>query len=153
MNRFAIPAVLSACVLAGCGGQSTMLQPGQWETNVAIVRLEAPGMPKGANVPLPPPTTTSSCLTPEQARNPDANFAAGNTSGCSSEDYRMADGRISGTLTCNQQGTSMRATLAGTYTPTTMDMTMNSQTQAAGQNVTTEVRVTGRRTGDCRSGS
>ncbi|WP_166040543.1 DUF3617 domain-containing protein [Sphingosinicella sp. YJ22] len=151
MKRLAIPALLSTSLLAGCGGESTVLEPGQWDMNVAITKMEAPGLPQGANVPLPPPQTVSQCLTPEQARNPGADFAGGGQQGCTSDDYRMADGRISGTIQCNQQGTSMRATVAGTYTRDSMDMTMNSETQASGQNVNTEVRVTGRRTGECRS--
>ena len=151
MKRLAIPALLSTTLLAGCGGESTVLEPGQWDMNVAITKMEAPGLPQGANVPLPPPQTVSQCLTPEQARNPGADFAGGGQQGCTSNDYRMADGRISGTIQCNQQGTSMRATVAGTYTRDSMDMTMNSETQASGQNVNTEVRVTGRRTGECRS--
>ena len=151
MKRLALPALLSATMLAGCGGESTVLESGQWDMNVAITKMEAPGLPQGANVPLPPPQTVSQCLTPEQARNPGADFAGGGQQGCTSDDYRMADGRISGTIQCNQQGTSMRATVAGTYTRDSMDMTMNSQTQASGQNVNTEVRVTGRRTGECRS--
>lgn len=151
MKRLAIPALLSTTLLAGCGGESTVLEPGQWDMNVAITKMEAPGLPQGANVPLPPPQTVSQCLTPEQARNPGADFAGGGQQGCTSDDYRMADGRISGTIQCNQQGTSMRATVAGTYTRDSMDMTMNSETQASGQNVNTEVRVTGRRTGECRS--
>ncbi len=151
MKNLALPALLSATLLSACGGESTVLEPGQWDMNVAITKMEAPGLPQGANIPLPPPQTVSQCLTPEQARNPGADFAGGGQQGCTSEDYRMADGRISGTIQCDQQGTTMRATVAGTYSRDSMDMTMNSQTQAAGQNVTTEVRVTGRRTGECRS--
>lgn len=151
MKNLALPALLSATLLAACGGESTVLEPGQWDMNVAITKMEAPGLPQGANIPLPPPQTVSQCLTPEQARNPGADFAGGGQQGCTSDDYRMADGRISGTIQCNQQGTTMRATVAGTYNRDSMDMTMNSQTQASGQSVTTEVRVTGRRTGECRS--
>jgi len=151
MKRLALPVLLSTTLLAGCGGESTVLEPGQWDMNVAITKMEAPSLPKGANIPLPPPQTVSQCLTPEQARNPGADFAGGGQQGCTSDDYRMADGRISGTIQCNQQGTSMRATVNGSYTRDSMDMTMNSETQAQGQNVTTEVRVTGRRTGECRS--
>lgn len=151
MKKTAIAALLCATSLAACGGESTVLEPGQWDMNLAVTKIEAPGLPQGANVPLPPPQTVSQCLTPEQARNPGADFAGGGQQGCTSDDYRMADGRISGTIQCNQQGTSMRATVSGSYTRDSMGMTMNSQTQASGQNISTEVRVTGRRTGECRS--
>ena len=150
MKKLAVPALLCATMLSACG-ESTVLEPGQWDMNVAVTKVEAPNIPQGTNVPLPPPQTISQCLTPEQARNPGADFAGGGQQGgCTSEDYRMADGRISGTLQCNQAGATMRATVSGTFTRETMDMTMNSQTQAGGQNVNTEVRVTGRRTGECR---
>lgn len=151
MKKFILPALLCTTALAACG-ESTVLESGQWDMNVAVTKMEAPGLPQGANVPLPPPQTVSQCVTPEQARNPGADFASGGQQGgCTSDDYRMADGRISGTLQCNQQGVTMRATVSGSYTRDTMDMTMNSQTQASGQNISTEVRVTGRRTGECRS--
>ena len=77
MKKLAIPALLCATSLAACGGESTVLEPGQWDMNLAVTKIEAPGLPQGANVPLPPPQTVSQCLTPEQARNPGADFAGG----------------------------------------------------------------------------
>lgn len=155
MTKLTVPALLCAAALAACGGgQATTLQPGQWDMNMQVVRMEAPSLPKGTNVPLPPAQTISQCLTPEQAANPGADFAGGgDASGCSSDDYRMEGGRISGTMQCNQAGTNMRATVSGSYTQTSMDMTMNSDVQAQGQNMTMETRISGRRTGECRAGS
>ena len=132
------------------GGDSAGFQPGQWETTIQVVSMNVPNMPKGMAAPTPPPTTVRNCLTPEQARQPSADFLTGSgSSGCTSENFSMANGRISGTVQCNAQGTTMRSTMDGRYTPTTYEMTMQTQTQAQGQTMEMEVRANARRIGDC----
>lgn len=151
MTRMVLPALLCTGSLVACG-ESTIIEPGQWEMNVSVVRVDAPGMPKGLNPTLPPPQTTRACITPEQARSPGPGLAGGvQSSACASDDYRMADGRISGTMTCTREGVNVRATVSGTYTRETMDLTMNTQSQVAGQNMQMESRHAGRRTGECSS--
>lgn len=151
MTKSAIAVLLSTCALAACG-ESTVIEPGQWQMNMSVTKVEAPGLPAGTNIPLPPPQTMSQCVTAEQARNPGADFAGGGQAGgCTSENFSMADGRISGTMQCNQGGTTTQANVTGSYTRDSLDMTMNTEAQAAGQNVRSEVRITGRRTGECRS--
>ena len=56
------------------------LTPGEWETTVEVASLNivgGPQLPGGMTPPLPPPTTIRSCLTPEQAARPNANFLTG----------------------------------------------------------------------------
>jgi hypothetical protein len=160
-------AAVPAALLAACGGgdsggnaakgggeakiEAVAFQPGQWETTVQVTRMNIPNMPQGASPPTPPPTTVRSCLTAEQARQPNANFltGSGESGGCTSDNFSMAAGRISGTIQCNSQGTQMRATLDGRYSPTTYEMTMQSETQAQGMNMQMEARINARRIGDC----
>jgi hypothetical protein len=142
---------------AGGGGgkvEAASFQPGQWETIVQITRMEIPNMPQGAAPPTMPPTTVRSCLTEEQARQPSANFltGSGENGGCTSENFTMAGGRISGTVQCNSQGTQVRSTMDGRYSPTTYELTMQSQTQAQGMNMEMDARITARRIGDCPAG-
>ncbi|HWT13397.1 MAG TPA: DUF3617 domain-containing protein [Allosphingosinicella sp.] len=137
----------------GGGGDTVSFQPGQWETTIQVTSMNMPGMPKGMAAPTPPPTTVRNCLTAEQARQPSADFLTGSAgSGCRSENFSMANGRISGTVQCDAQGTTMRSTMDGQYTATSYEMNMQTQTQAQGQNVDMEVRATARRIGDCPSG-
>ena len=162
-------AAAPALLLIACGGEggggnaaeggggeaaAVAFQPGQWETTVHVTRINVPNMPKGMNPPMPPPTTVRTCLTAEQARAPNANFltGSGESGGCTSENFSMADGRITGTVQCNAQGSTMRSTLDGRYTATSYEMTMQTQTQAQGMSMDMEARTTARRVGDCPAG-
>ena len=135
----------------GGGAASVALQPGMWETTVEVVRMSAPNMPAGVTPPTPPPTTVSYCLTAAQAAQPNANFltGSGEAGGCTSENLSMANGRIQGVVSCNAQGTQMRSTMDGQFTPTSYDMTTHVQTTAAGMTMDMETRTRARRTGDC----
>ena len=142
---------------AGPGGATVSLQPGQWETTVEVLRLNManmPNMPAGMTTPLPPPTTVRSCLTPEQARQPNANFmtGSGDQGGCTFENFSMAGGRISGTVTCNSQGTSMRTTMNGRFAADSYEMESESQVSANGATIDTASRIVSRRIGDCPAG-
>lgn len=126
------------------------LRPGQWETTIEILRMDVPNLPKGMTLPRQAPATVRSCLTPEQARRPSAGFMTGKDgAGCTYENFSMSGGRIQGTLTCNHGGTSVRATMNGTFSAESYQMETEAQTQANGMNVSTATRITSRRTGDC----
>ncbi len=139
---------------SGGGAAGVALQPGMWETTVEVVRMSAPNMPAGVTPPTPPPTTVSYCLTAAQAANPNANFltGSGEAGGCTSENLSMSGGRIQGTVTCNAQGTQMRSTMDGQFTPTSYEMTTQVQTTGAGMTMDMETRTRARRTGDCPAG-
>lgn len=139
------------------GGATIALRPGQWETIVEVLRLnmaDMPNMPAGMTTPLPPPTTVRSCLTPEQARQPNANFltGSGDQGGCTYQDFSMAGGRIRGTVTCNSQGTNMRTTMDGTFGGDSYRIESESQVSANGATIDTATRITARRIGDCPAG-
>ena len=163
-------AALAALLLSACGGGSggnesekaaggeaagsgETMQAGQWEMTTQVVSVNVPGMPAGTAPPTPPPTTVSVCLTPEQVANPGADFATGTGSngGCTSDNMSWANGRVSGTVQCNQSGTTMRSTLDGRYSGTTYEVTQRAEISSGGQTMTTESRTTGRRTGDCQA--
>ncbi len=133
------------------------LSPGQWETRVEVLRLnmsDVPNMPAGMTPPMPPPTTVRSCLTPEQARQPNAGFLTGaeNQSGCTYENFSMAGGRMRGIVTCTREGTTVRATVNGSFTADSYEMESESRVTANGMTVETASRVSSRRIGDCTAG-
>ena len=139
---------------AGTAGAAMVeMRPGQWETTIEVLRLNmanVPGMPAGMTQPLPPPTTVRSCVTPEQARRPNADmFAGGNQAGCTYENFSMTGGRIQGVVTCNSSGTTVRSTFNGSFGAESMQVDSESQVSANGVTVDTASRVTGRRLGDC----
>ena len=136
---------------AGAGGATATMQPGQWEITTEVVRMSAPNMPQGMSMPNPPPTTVRTCLTAEQAAAPSGGFltGSGENSGCTASNMTMTGGRIQGTVQCEQPGTTMRSTLDGTFTPTSMEMNQRVETSAQGMTMEIESRTTGRRVGDC----
>jgi hypothetical protein len=141
---------------SGGGGEtaSVSLQPGQWETTVQVTRMDVPNMPQGVTPQTPPPTTIRSCITPEQAARPNADFltGSGETGGCSYENFSMAGGRIQGTVSCNSQGTTMRSTFDGQFTPSSYEMNTQVETNAGGMAMNMATRTTARRVGDCPAG-
>lgn len=173
-------AATALALLAGCGdtaadapkGEMTAnevaaemssieLEPGQWEMTQEIVEASAPGMPEAALAQMRgQKTTVQSCITPEQAKKPDADFFAGQQNqGCKYEDFSMAGGKVRGKVTCtggDMPGT-MTMAMAGTYGASAYDMTMDMQmVPTAGADapgaMTFKSHTTGRRIGQCPAG-
>ena len=136
---------------AGGAGGGIALQPGQWELRTEVVRMNVPNMPQGMSPPAPPPTTVTYCLTPEQARQPNANFltGSGEQGGCRAENMSMAGGRLHGTVQCEHQGATTRVEMAGQFTPTSYEINQTTHTSAQGMEMDIESRTAGRRIGDC----
>jgi hypothetical protein len=139
---------------AGSGTTDVAFLPGQWETTVTVARMTVPGMPDGMTPPPIPPTTVSHCMTPEEARRPNADFLSGNTegSGCELQDFSMTGGRLRGTITCASEGATMRSVMDGQFTPTSYEMTSQVETAANGMTMQMEARTSARRVGDCTAG-
>ncbi|WP_162806543.1 DUF3617 domain-containing protein [Sphingosinicella terrae] len=156
MRAFFVP--MTALALVACGGTGGAgsagggtFEAGQWEMTTEMIRVNAPNLPQGTQMPLPPPQTVRHCMTEQEASRPGADLLSGGQSGCSSTNMQFADGRISGTVQCSQQGANMEMTLSGEFTPTTMQMNQQIRTQQAGMSIEMEARTTGRRIGDCPS--
>ena len=96
--------------------------------------------------------TTKTCMTAEEAKGPKGDLFAGDKSGnCKSEGFSWSGGRIKGKTTCTGQGGPGKTvmTMDGTYSAQKIDMTMKSETDLAGNAMTMEMRVSGRRLGEC----
>lgn len=142
---------------AAAGGEAgaVAMAPGQWEMRVEIAAMEVPGMPQGA-MPQIPATTIRHCVTPEEAGRPGAGFLTGNQDAaqndCTYENFSTANGRVQGTVTCRVAEGTMRTTMDGRITPTSIEMTQQMEMSGTGMpNTRTESRVTGRRVGDCEA--
>lgn len=140
------------------------IRPGAWETEQEVVDVafdNAPeGMPKGmAEAMKGHRTTGRSCITPEQAKKPSAEFlAAKKDSQCRYSGFEMSGGAIRGTVTCpGERGGTMRATLSGRYGPESYTMTAQLRSegmggpQAPGLAMRMTMRTSGKRVGACPS--
>lgn len=163
---FAAVAALAACGSGGGGGNkasvaggdggsaAAAMQAGMWEITTTVSRMNMPGMPAGANMPMPPPTTVRTCLTQEQAGRPGAGFftGSGEGQGCTYESNNVSGGRVQATVQCTQDGSTMRSNMTGSFTATGFDVAQQVQTSAQGMNMEMDSRTVGRRVGDCPAG-
>jgi hypothetical protein len=143
---------------AGTGGASASavnLQPGEWEIKMEVVDLKVAGLPEGVAEGMKSQAgggTNRTCMTPEDAKGPSADmFGKNDAANCKSEGFAWSGGRIQGKTSCqgeNGQGKTVM-TMDGRYTPQSMDMTMKTDTDMMGKSMTMEMRVTGRRVGEC----
>jgi hypothetical protein len=137
----------------GGGAVGVSLQPGEWEMKTEVVSIAAEGLPKGMTEGMKANagSTSRTCMTPEEAKGPKGDLFAGDKSGnCKSEGFSWSGGRIKGITTCSPPGGGKTVmTMDGRYSPQSIDMTMKSQTDIAGKAMTMEMRVSGRRVGEC----
>lgn len=134
--------------------------PGQWETRVELIDVDIPGMPAGAvdmmKQNMSGRAVSSSCITPEQAANPEASVFSGSDGQCRYTNFTMADGRIDAAMTCTgggMGGGEMKMRTTGTFDRTTFTMQNEMETSIPGKGGVMKMssKVTGRRTGDCRA--
>jgi hypothetical protein len=173
MKKWSIAAA-AALMLTACGGQganeagangqaagteaggddSLALAPGEWEMTMQMVRMS--GMPEGADASNFPATTIRTCLTPEEARRPGADFltGSGENNGCTYENMSMTGGRMQGSVQCATAEGTMNATFDGQFSPNSYEVTHQARMSGAGAAETEfESRITGRRIGDCPANS
>ncbi|HEX8308891.1 MAG TPA: DUF3617 domain-containing protein [Allosphingosinicella sp.] len=139
----------------GPSGSAVSLQPGEWEIKMEVVDIEVAGLPEGVAEGMKSQAgggTNRTCMTPEDAKGPSADmFGKNDPANCKSEGFAWSGGRIQGKTTCdgaNGQGKTVM-TMDGRYTPQSMDMTMKTDTDMMGKSMTMEMRVSGRRVGEC----
>ena len=139
------------------------LEPGKWETTVAILSMEGPGIPPEMATAMKQKMAAQkveSCLTPEQAEKPPQDML-GAAKSCTYETFEMSGGKMSGTLVCKgmpgMPKSEMRSSMSGKFASTSYDVTsetvMNAPatpgSAAAGGKIVTKTQVTGKRIGAC----
>jgi hypothetical protein len=144
----------SAAASGGGSASGISLQPGEWEMKTEVVNVSAEGLPPGLadGMKASASSTTRTCMTPEEAKGPKGDMFSGDKSGnCKSEGFSWAGGRISGKTTCTGQGGVGKTVMVmdGQYSPQSIDMTMKSETDLGGKAMKMEMRVSGKRVGEC----
>ena len=162
-NQAATPGPDSANgAAAATAGSPDRLQAGQWEMTAVMRSLDAPGMPAeqaaAMRRQLGRPNANRVCMTEEQARN-FSHFIQREQRGCTVGDQAYGNGAIRMNVTCAMPGQggggTVRMTMAGSYTPVTLDLTMNQEmtgrNPAGGgpRSVRIAASVSGRRLGPC----
>lgn len=141
------------------GGTGSFVNPGRWVSKVTIEQMTMPGIPAGAAAQMKSLAgqvqTHESCLTPEEVKQPKADFFAGNDKNCRYDHFTMAGGKIDAQMTCQAPGkgdSAMKMTMAGTYSGDAYQMEMG-MTSDAGDALTKgmamKMRVDANRVGQC----
>jgi hypothetical protein len=131
-----------------------LIRPGKWVSSVTIEEVSIPGMPREAAEQmkgmLTQTRTADSCLTPEDAKQPNATFFAASDQ-CRYDRFEMRGGKIDAVMRCQQEGATQVMEMTGTYSPTSYKMRMNSTTEGGpgGEAMTIQMRVEAERTGEC----
>lgn len=128
--------------------------PGRWESNVGAVRIDMPGLPpamrKMMEEAMGTETTFASCLTPEEAAQPNSDFFGQKSDSCTYDRFRMAAGTIDAQLTCKAGGASQAIVMTGTYAPDSYDLKMDMTATGAPQGeIRMNMAVTSKRVGEC----
>lgn len=136
-------------------GAAIQLTPGRWETAVTIDRMDIPGMPSAVAAQMKQQLSKAahgaSCLTPEQARKPAADFFSGKHGDeCRYDRFTMRGGAIDATMTCGRAGPKVAATLKGTYGPDNFHMSIAMDGKGRSSMPTMAMTVDARHAGACR---
>lgn len=148
-----------AVAKSGIGrGDDFQVRPGKWESKVAIEEIEIPGMPAGMQEQMKKTFAEhqtagfTSCLTPEEARKPKADFFAGKDNKCRYDHFKMGDGKIDAKMRCDAGEGVQVMEMAGTYSPEAYSMTVSSVREGGagpGGEARMKMRMDSRRVGEC----
>ncbi len=144
-------------VRAANDGNTMIVRPGKWASDVELESLEIPGMPAeavaGMKKTMAKVTTGhETCLTPEQAKKPKEDFFAGAGSNCRYDKFSMDDGKMTGTMRCGSpQGGTQIIQFDGTYSPEEYQMRMASTVEGAspGGPMKMVMHMSSKRVGEC----
>lgn len=161
---------LAACGKSGSdkatGGQSAdpaktaaemafQFQPGQYRTTINIDKIDIPGMPAAAlgqaKGMMGKPIIADYCMSPEKAAMGigamKENMAKGK---CQFEKFEARGGTIDSAMVCDADGSSIRSTSRGTYTPTGSVLKATGEMAGpGGQKMHIEQTIKMERIGDC----
>jgi hypothetical protein len=95
------------------------VKPGKWQTVMSIDSFSMPGMPAEALAAMKkqPPTTVTSCLTPQEAEADPKKLLAADKS-CTLNRFNMAGGKMLAEMSCKTEQGPADIRIEGNYTPT-----------------------------------
>ena len=117
---------------------------GRWEVTM---QMEMPGMPGTM-----PPFTSETCVTKEQADDPQRAVpqqpGRGGQSDCKTEDYKMTGNKVTWAMRCTTPQ-PMTGTGEMVYTDNAYTGVMKMNMERGGQPMAMTMKMTGKRLGDC----
>jgi hypothetical protein len=138
------------------GASRALVRPGKWASTVAIVDIDAPGMPPEVIAKMTESIgkerTGESCLTADQVDHPERMLHQIPQS-CRYDHYLMADGKIDGKLRCDTEGVIREMSLVGTYSTDKYEITVDNRASAPPGSgdaaMAMKMHIESHRIGDC----
>jgi len=156
----ATPAEVQAKVAAATG-DTNLVRPGRWEGKMTMHDMQMSGLPpevqQQMTARMSEPHPFTSCVTPEDVKAKRGFFTGAKDNHCTYDHFTMAGGKIDAAMICKESVGTMKATMAGSYTPDSYHFDMQSTTEAPGagaaqgpgaQKMT--ITIDAKRTGECR---
>ena len=142
-------------------GNVLKIEPGKWETSIAILSIDGPDLPPQTVAAMKQRMSgqkVETCITPEEADKPTRGML-GMAKSCTFETFEVTGGKFSGTLVCKSSlgaPSDMRATMSGNFASTSYDVTTATTMhmppipeRPAGGDITTTNQITAKRIGAC----
>jgi len=139
---------------SGVMTSDAMVEPGLWESKVSVLDMTMPGMPPEFAARMKEEVAkhrneaSKHCIKPEDVKKPKEGFFGADKS-CRYDHFTMGGGKIDIAMVCKQENMSQTMTMAGTYTPTTYSIDMNSNGSGPQQGMTMKMHVDAQRIGEC----
>jgi hypothetical protein len=127
--------------------------PGKWLSTVTFDEMSMPGLPPAAakmmQRQMGTSQTTESCLTPEEANKPTADFFSGKQN-CRYDHFKMGGGKIDAKMVCSHGDANQTFELDGTYSSDEYHMAMKGNVPGPdGQTMTMKMHVDAKHAGAC----
>jgi hypothetical protein len=137
-------------------GDRMVVKPGRWEGSMTMHDMQMSGLPPAvqqqmaARMSEPHPFTT--CVTPEDVKANRGFFTGAQDNHCTYDHFTLAGGKIDAAMECKEPVGTMKAVMAGSFTPESYHFDMHSTVEAAGPAGAQKMTITidAKRTGACR---
>jgi len=139
---------------SGVMTSDSMIEPGLWQSKVTIQEMNIPGMPAQyadkmkQEIAAHRDESTKHCVKPEDVKKPKEDFF-GADKNCRYDHFTMGGGKIDIAMVCKQENMTQTTNMAGSYTPTTYALDMNSKGTGPQQGMTMKMHVDAKRVGEC----
>ena len=146
--------VAQAVTTAGVMNSDSMVQPGLWESKVAVQEMNIPGMPPQYAAKMKQEmaehrnSSSKHCIKPEDVKKPKEDFFGADKS-CKYNHFTMGGGKIDIQMVCREENMTQTTNMSGSYTPTTYSLDMNSTGTGPQQGMTMKMHVDAKRIGEC----
>lgn len=139
-------------------GDSSLVEPGRWETKVTLLDIAMPGMPPQfaermkQTMAKMQEHSYSICLTEADVKRPKEDFFAGKSNNCRYDHFTMSNGTIDAVMRCSGKSSEdMTMTMKGTYSPTSYEATMAMDGSGpGGQGMKMKSHSESHRVGECK---